>query len=99
MSDNNEWSQWLNFDRANVEAVPESPGACVMHVSMKTLYIGGGENVRQELLKKLSDPCTSRAKRFKYILTTEFAAVIDKQLKEYIDKHGKLPPCMQQNAL
>ncbi len=98
MSSSEEWSQWLDFDRANVESVPESAGVCVMHASMKTLYIGGSENVREELLARLSDPCTSKAKRFKYILTSEFAAIKEQQIKEYIGKHGKLPPCMQQNA-
>jgi hypothetical protein len=90
-----EWSQWLDFDRASVESVPESPGVCVMHANMKTLYIGGSTNVRQELLGKLSDPCTAGAKRFKYLLTPDFEAVKDQQVKEYAGKHGKLPPCMQ----
>ena len=94
-----EWSQWLNFDRASIETVPESPGACVMHASMKILYIGGGQNVRQELLGRLSDPCICKAKRFRYIVTPEFEAVRDQQVKEYVGKHGKMPPCMEQNAL
>lgn len=89
-----EWSQWLDFDRPNVEAVPESPGVCVMHASMKTLYIGGSRNVRQELLGRLSDPCTSKAKRFRYIATDDFEGVKEQQVKEYVSKHGKLPPCM-----
>ena len=97
MSD--EWSQWLDFDRASVEAVPESHGVCVMHASMKILYIGGSNNVRQELLSKLSDPCTGKAKRFKYVVTPEFEAIREQQVKEYIGKHGKLPPCMEQNPL
>jgi hypothetical protein len=95
MSD--EWSQWLDFDRANVEAVPESPGACVLHASMKILYIGAGQNVRQELLGRLSDPCTARAKRFRYVVTSEFESIKEQQVKEYVSKHSKLPPCMEQN--
>ncbi|MEW6604740.1 MAG: hypothetical protein AB1351_08645 [Thermoproteota archaeon] len=94
-----EWSQWLDFDRPNVEVVPELPGVCVMHASMKTLYIGGSDNIRQELLKRLSDSCTSKAKRFKYILTSEFVTIKKQQIKEYVEKHGKLPLCMEQNAL
>jgi hypothetical protein len=94
-----EWSQWLDFDRATVEAVPESPGACVMHASMKTLYIGAGKNIRQELLGRLSDPCTAKAKRFKYLVTPAFEEIKEQQVKEYVSKHGKLPPCMEQNAL
>lgn len=94
-----EWSQWLDFDRANVEAVPELPGVCVVHASMKILYIGGSKNVRQELLNRLSDPCTANAKRFRYIATPDFESVKEQQVKEYMNKHGKLPPCMEQNAL
>ena len=94
-----EWSQWLDFDRTSIETAPESPGACVMHAGMKILYIGGSHNVRQELLSKLSDPCAGKAKRFKYVVTPEFEAIRDQQVKEYVGKHGKLPPCMAQNAL
>jgi hypothetical protein len=94
-----EWSQWLDFDRANVEAVPESPGVCVMHASMKVLYIGAGQNVRQELLGRLLDPCTSKAKRFKYLVTPEFEAIKEQQVNEYVGKHGRQPPCMEKNQL
>lgn len=95
MSD--EWSQWLDFDMANVEAVPESPGACVMHASMKILYIGGGPNIRQELLIRLSDPCTGKAKRFRYMLTPSYEKTKEQTLKEYTEKHGgQLPLCMEQ---
>ena len=90
-----EWSQWLDFDRTNIETVPESPGVCIMHASMKTLYIGGSHNIRQELLGRLSDPCTSKAKRFRYIITREFESEKAEQVKNYVSKHGKLPPCME----
>lgn len=93
-----EWSQWLDFDRANVEAVPESPGVCVMHASMKILYIGAGQNIRKELLGRLSDQCTAKAKRFKYLVTPVFESIREQQVNEYVSKHGKLPPCMEQNA-
>ena len=94
-----EWSQWLDFDRTNVETAPESPGVCVMHASMKTLYIGGSQNIRQELLERMSDPCTSKAKRFRYLVTPEFESVKEQHMQEYVGKHGKPPPCMEQNAL
>jgi hypothetical protein len=94
----NEWSQWLDFDRANVEAVPESPGVCIMHESMKILYIGAGSNIREELQSLMSDQCASRAKRFRYIVTTAFETIKAQQVREYVSKHGKLPPCMEQSA-
>jgi hypothetical protein len=94
---NEGWSQWLDFDRTSVEALPESPGVCVMHASMKILYIGAGQNIRRELSSLLENPCTSKAKRFRYILTPEFDAKKEQHLKEYLSKHGRLPPCMEQN--
>lgn len=94
-----EWSQWLDFDRTSIEMAPESPGVCVLHASMKILYIGGSQNMRQELLNRLSDPCARKAKRFRYLVTPEFGAIREQQVKEYMSKHGKLPPCMEQNAI
>jgi excinuclease UvrABC nuclease subunit len=91
-----EWSQWLDFDRSNVEAAPESPGVCVMHANMKILYIGGSRNIRQELLDRLSDPCTTKAKRFRYMATESFETIKEQQVKEYVSKHGSLPLCMEQ---
>jgi len=92
-----EWSEWLDFGRASIEAVPESPGVCLMHTSMKVLYIGGSANIRKTLLDCLSDECTNKAKRFHYLLTPSYDQVKDRMLKEYADKHnGKLPACMEQ---
>lgn len=91
-----EWSEWLNFDKAIVEAVPESPGVCMMHASMKVLYIGGSQNIRQSLLECLSDECTSKAKRFHYLLTPSYDQMKEQMLKEYAEKHsGSLPVCME----
>jgi hypothetical protein len=90
-----EWSEWLNFDRASVDTVPESPGVCMMHASMKVMYIGGSPNIRQTLLERLSDECTSKAKRFHYLLTPSYDQMKEQMLKEYAEKHGgSLPICM-----
>ena len=90
-----EWSQWLDFNRENVEGAPESAGVCVMHANMKMLFIGGGLNMRQTLLERLADPCTGKAKRFRYMLTPSYASEKEQLLKEYAEKHaGKLPDCM-----
>ena len=93
-----EWSQWLDFDKTSIEMASESPGVCVLHANMKILYIGGSQNIRQELLNHLSDSCTNKAKRFRYIVTPEFDAIMEQHIKEYVNKHGKLPPCMEQHA-
>jgi hypothetical protein len=93
-----DWSQWLDFDVVNIEAAPESPGVYAMHASMKILYIGASQNIRQELLGRLSDPCAGKAKRFRYVITPEFERVKEEQVKEYVSKHGRLPPCLEQNT-
>lgn len=93
------WSQWLDFDRARIiQAVPESAGVCVMHANMNILYIGGGQNIRQLLLECISDPCTGKAKRFRYMLTPDYQQVKARLVKEFMNKHsGKLPACMESN--
>ena len=91
----NEWSAWLDFDRVSVESVPESPGVYMMHASMRVMYIGGSANIRQTLLGHLSVECTSKAKRFHYLLTPSYDQMKREMLKEYADKHGgSLPLCM-----
>jgi hypothetical protein len=89
-----EWSQWLDFDKPNIESDPESAGVFVMHASMKVLYIGGSPNIRQGLLERLSNECSSKAKRFRYLLTQSPESVRNELLKDFRDKHsGKMPLC------
>lgn len=90
------WSDWLDFDGPSVDKVPESAGVYLMHASMKVMYIGGSENVRQSLLQLLADPCASKARRFHYMLTPSHMMMKEQLLRDYADKHsGKLPPCME----
>jgi hypothetical protein len=90
------WSQWLDFDSASVGTAPESAGICVLHASMKIMYIGGAGNIRDLLRERLSDSCTSKAKRFRYRITAHYEQEKDQLLKEYAEKHeGKLPLCME----
>lgn len=90
------WSDWLDFDRAGVEQVPEKPGVYLMHASMKVMHIGGSDNMRQALRDLLADPCAGKARRFHYMPTESYAQVREQMLKEYADKHGgKLPSCME----
>jgi hypothetical protein len=45
------WSEWLDFERSTVEAIPESSGIYKMHPTMKILFIGSSaQSVRQSLL-------------------------------------------------
>jgi hypothetical protein len=92
------WSEWLDFERSNIEAIPESPGVYKMHASMKILFIGSSaQSVRQSLLDCLSDPCISKATRFGFALTDSADKVKEQLLNEYRTKHnGKLPVCMEE---
>jgi excinuclease UvrABC nuclease subunit len=93
-----DWSQWLNFDKSNIIAVPELPGVYKMHESMKILYIGGSQNLRESLLGCLSRPCISKSKRFSYALTqSDIDKLKDQLINNYRSKHNnKLPTCMEE---
>lgn len=89
-----EWSHWFDFDKANIDSVPESAGIFVMHASMKMLYIGGSQNIRVGLTERLSDECSAKAKRFRYMLTQSPDIAKASLLKDYLEKHqGKMPLC------
>lgn len=90
------WSEWLDFDKASVDKVPEEAGVFLMHASMKIHYIGGSDNMRKSLAELLGDPCASKSKRFHYMRTTSFEVEKEKLVKDYADKHqGELPLCMK----
>jgi hypothetical protein len=89
------WSQWLDFDKSNVSSTPESAGVFSMHASMKILFIGASQNLRNSLLESLSKPCLDKAKRFRYMITDSPDKIKEQLIKEYTQKHGgKLPICM-----
>ncbi len=90
------WSEWIDFDRTHIEAVPELPGVYAMHAAMKILCIGSGTNLRQSLLESLSHTCISKAKRFHYMTINSHNEMKEKLLNEYRLKHGKLPECMEE---
>jgi hypothetical protein len=52
----NDWSPWLDFNQSGTAAIPKLPGVYKMHTSMKILYIGSAQNLRQSLLESISDP-------------------------------------------
>lgn len=92
-----EWSSWLDFDPSNVENIPESEGVYKMHASMRILFIGSGQNLRQSLLEDLSNPCISKGARFSYAVSESAYKIRETLLDEYRNKHnGKLPLCMEQ---
>jgi hypothetical protein len=56
----NDWSR-LDFNQSSAAAIPKLPGVYKMHTSMKILYIGSAQNLRQSLLECISDPCIKNA--------------------------------------
>jgi hypothetical protein len=91
-----EWSSWLDFDRTNCAKIPESEGVYKLHASMRILFIGSGQNLRQSLLEGLLNPCISKGTRFSYAITEAADKIRENLLNEYRNKHnGKLPLCME----
>ncbi|MFY3740336.1 MAG: excinuclease UvrABC nuclease subunit [Candidatus Nitrosomirales archaeon] len=90
------WSEWMDFDRSKMEAVPELAGVYAMHAAMKILYIGSSINLRQSLVESLSNPCISKAKRFHYMITENHHEMKEKLVNEYRQNHGRLPECMEE---
>lgn len=101
MNDNNienlDWSSWLDFNKDCIINIPESEGVYKMHASMKILYIGNSDNIRQTLLESLSNSCLNKSTtRFSYAITKSSDKIKQFLLTEYRNKHeGKLPLCME----
>ena len=92
-----EWSPWLDFNKDNIIKIAESEGVYRMHTSMKILFMGSGENLRQSLFECLSNPCISKAERFSYAMSQSSYKVREQLLNEYRNRHnGRLPRCMEQ---
>ena len=90
------WSSWLDFDKDSINNIPESEGVYKMHASMKILFIGNSQNLRQSLLESLLNSCLKKATRFSYALTESSNKIKEFLLDEYRNKHnGILPICMQ----
>ncbi len=95
---NEQWSEWLDFNQDNAKSVPESAGVFVMHTAMKILFIGSTQNLRLSLLESLTTPCLEKAKRFRYMVTGSQEKVKEQLIIDYTEKHsGKLPACMETN--
>jgi hypothetical protein len=91
-----DWSPWFDFDKDNIANIAESEGVYKLHAGMKILFIGNSQNLRESMLRCLSDPCMSKAKRFSYAIIESADKVKEELLNEYRNKHqGKLPVCME----
>lgn len=97
MTDNNTWSDWLDFNPDNIKSTPNQPGVFMMHAAMKVLYIDGAENMKNSLEDKLSHPCIKNATRFRFMQTDQYAQKKEEIVDDYKTRHeGKLPKCMEE---
>jgi hypothetical protein len=91
-----DWSPWIDFDIDNIANIAESEGVYKIHASMKILFIGSSQNLRESMLGCLSDPCISNARRFSFAIIESADKVKEEILNEYRNKHGgRLPICME----
>ena len=92
-----DWSSWSDFNSNSIDKVPESEGVYKLHASMKILFIGNSKNIKQSLMRDLTNPCFNNNARFSYAITETADKVRLNLLDEYRNKHnGKLPLCMEQ---
>ena len=96
LNNQNEWSDWLDFNEETISKIPQSAGVYMMHTSMKILFIGGSENIKTSIQDKESYSCISGATRVRYMQTLSYEQITDDLIKDYQDRHeGKLPQCME----
>lgn len=82
--------KWQNFERENVEAVPEIEGVFqLLDADKKIIKISGTANLRQGLLEKLEDPG-----EVKYFLWEEDPMYTKREselIQQYLQEHGEMP--------
>ena len=97
MLNNETWSDWLDFNGDTISKIPQTAGIYMMHASMKILFIGGSENIKNSIQDKEEEQCISKATRVRYMQTSSYEKLAEDLIKDYQDRHeGKLPQCMQQ---
>lgn len=97
-SGEDEWSEWLDFNRETISSlVPEETGLFKVHASMKVLYIGIAQNLKKALQDSIVDPCLCKGQRFSYMVNHDSLDNLKMELlKDYKLRHnGKLPACME----
>jgi len=95
-SNENTWSDWLDFNDETISKIPQSAGVYMMHASMKILFIGGSENIKASIKNKEKEQCISKATRIRYMQTRTYEQIVNDLIKDYKDRHnGKYPQCME----
>ncbi len=89
-----EWSEWTDFNQDMISKTPEASGVFMMHAGMKILYIGGSENMRKSI-EVISEKCVLNATRFRYSQEQDFGKRRNELIADYKKRHeGKAPECM-----
>lgn len=92
----NSWSDWLDFNNDNIQKSPSSPGVFMMHAAMKILLIESSDNIKSAIIQSRLNPCIANATRFRFMITDSPDSVKSDLLKDYQQRHnGSLPRCMQ----
>lgn len=95
MTNQNTWSDWLDFNEENIQKSPSVPGVFMMHAAMKILYINSSEDIKAGIIQCRSDPCIANATRFRFMITDSYDTIKADLLKDYQERHnGSLPGCM-----
>ena len=94
------WSDWHPMNQQGINSVPENSGVYQLNSDNGTLYHGQTNNLKRRLGEHLnsSDSCIKKATQFVYQTTNDPEGLEEKILKNYKDKHGKLPPCNEQSS-
>lgn len=92
----NSWSDWLDFNKENIEKSPSSPGVFMMHAAMKILFIDSSDNIKVGVTHASMNPCIANATRFRFMVTESHDSIKEDLIKDYQERHnGSLPRCMQ----
>lgn len=92
----NTWSDWLDFNQENIQKSPTSAGVFMMHAAMKILYIDSADNIKNGIIQAQQKPCITEATRFRFMETKDHDTTRSDLIKDYQERHnGILPRCMQ----
>lgn len=89
------WSDWHQMNQVGISFVPETSGVYQLNVGTETLYHGQSINLKRRLGEHLNsdDSCIQKTTQFVYQTIDDPEILEELILKNYEEKHGKLPPC------
>jgi predicted GIY-YIG superfamily endonuclease len=89
------YSDWMPFNKENVEKSPQKAGVYFLGSEHETTYIGASNNMHERLKEQLNstDACIKDTVSFCYHETLFPEAEEEKQLTAFQFEHGRLPIC------